>query len=130
MSIKEIREDFVRYSAKVSDLCRNLSFAGIGIIWIFKIENTTKIPQPLYLPLFLFIIVLGLDLLQYISQTAIWYVYYIVHKPKPSEGKTEGEKYVNEPECINIIPWLFWIGKLIVVIIAYWNLGRFVLSNI
>lgn len=130
MTVKELREDYVRYSTTVSSLCRNLSFAGIGVIWIFKIEKTTMIPHSLYSPLLLFIIALIVDLAQYVIQTGIWYLYYLRHKPNSNSKETEESKQVNEPEWVNIIPWIFWLGKLLFVAIAYWKLGIFVSSRI
>lgn len=130
MTIKEIREDYVRYSSNVSNLCRNLSLAGIGVIWIFKHEKSPLIPESLYLPLLLFIIALVVDLMQYVIQTLIWYCYYLIHKPNKNSRDTEENKLVNESECANIIPWLFWFGKLILVSVAYWNLGEFVFTKI
>lgn len=130
MTIKEIRDDYVRYSTNVSNLCRNLSFAGFGIIWIFKYEGSTTIPQCLNLPLLLFIIALAFDLLQYVIQTIIWYRYYLKNKPKPTEHTTEEDKHVNEPEGRNAVTWTFWGLKLFTVILAYCILGVYVFSNI
>ncbi len=136
MTLKEIREDYVRYSANVSELSRNLSYAGIGVVWIFKqsasgdaIKTTfmSSIPEELRWPLLLFIAVLILDLLQYDIQTGIWYPYYIKNKEQHKDEK-EDDVNLQEPESYNIIPWGFWIFKLIIVIIAYIFLGLFLLK--
>ena len=136
MTLKEIREDYVRYSANVSELSRNLSYAGIGVVWIFKqsasenaIETTfmNSIPVELRWPLILFIVVLILDLLQYVIQTAIWYPYYTKYK-ELHKDKKEDDVNLQEPESYNIIPWCFWIFKLIIVIIAYILMGLFLLK--
>ena len=136
MTLKEIREDYVRYSANVSELSRNLSYAGIGVVWIFKqsasgdaIKTTfmNSIPEELRWPLLLFIAVLILDLLQYVIQTGIWYPYYIKNKEQHKDEK-EDDVNLQEPESYNIIPWGFWIFKLIIVIIAYIFLGLFLLK--
>ncbi len=136
MTLKEIREDYVRYSANVSELSRNLSYAGIGVVWIFKqsmpedaIETTfmNSIPVELRWPLILFIVVLILDLLQYVIQTAIWYPYYTKYKEQHKDEK-EDDVNLQEPESYNIIPWGFWIFKLIIVVIAYILMGLFLLK--
>lgn len=135
MTLKEIREDYVRYSANVSELSRNLSYAGIGVVWIFKqsasedaIETTfmNSIPVELRWPLLLFIVVLILDLLQYVIQTAIWYPYYTKYKELHKDEK-EDNVNLQEPESYNIIPWGFWFFKLMIVIIAYILMGLFLL---
>ena len=133
MKIKEIRDDYVRYSTDVSNLSRNLSFAGIGIIWIFKAtehSEAVSIPAALLFPLFLFIIALGLDIFQYILQTAIWYIYYLIKKPRKNSTETEDTKYVHEPEWLNAIPWGIWFAKTVCVVCAYWRLGKFVFPKV
>lgn len=135
MTLKEIREDYVRYSANVSELSRNLSYAGIGIVWIFKQSSPEEamktafmnsIPYELRWPLLLFIVVLILDLFQYVIQTAIWYPYYKEQKEKHKDEKEE-DVNLNEPEKYNTIPWWFWIFKLIIVVFAYVLMGCFLL---
>lgn len=136
MTLKEIREDYFHYSANVSELSRNLSYAGIGVVWIFK-QATSKetvntafmnsIPDELRWPLILFVIVLILDLFQYVIQTAIWYPYYVKHK-KLHQGENEDDVNLQEPEKYNIIPWIFWLVKLITVVVAYVLMGCFLLK--
>ena len=75
----------------------------------------------------LFIVVLILDLLQYVIQTTIWYPYYTKHKELHKDEK-EDDVNLQEPESYNIIPWGFWIFKLIIVIIAYIFMGIFLLK--
>ena len=136
MTLKEIREDYVRYSTNVSELSRNLAYAGIGIVWIFKQSNTndellstfmSSIPSELKWPLILFIVVLILDLFQYVIQTAIWYPYYAKHKEIHKEEK-EDDVNLQEPEIYSAIHWCFWVFKLLFVIIAYFMLGMFLLK--
>lgn len=136
MTLKEIREDYVRYSTNVSELSRNLSYAGIGIVWIFKQSNAqnlttatfmNSIPDELRIPLILFVVVLILDLLQYVIQTAIWYPYYLDNK-KLHPMDNEEDVNLQEPEKYSIIPWAFWIFKLIIVVVAYFMMGWFLLK--
>lgn len=136
MTLKEIREDYVRYSTNVSELSRNLSYAGIGVVWIFKqtvtgraIKTTfmNSIPDELRWPLLLFVAVLILDLFQYVLQTAIWYPYYTKNK-ELHKNEREDDVNLQEPEIYNILPWGFWIFKLIVVVVAYILMGLFLLK--
>lgn len=137
MTLKEIREDYVRYSSNVSELSRNLSYAGIGIIWLFKqsISNDSvqttfmnSIPSELRLPLVLFVIALVIDILQYFLQTTIWYFYYLKNKSKRKQTNgVEDTINLQEPEWLNILPWLFWLGKFLLVIVAYFLIGCFLI---
>ena len=135
MTLKEIREDYVRYSTIVSELSRNLSYVGIGIVWIFNHANTenmptatfmNSIPMELRIPLILFVAVLVVDLFQYVIQTLIWYPYYAKHK-ELHENEKEDDVNLNEPESYGVIPWIFWSFKLIMVIAAYYLMGQFLL---
>ena len=135
MTLKEIREDYVRYSTNVSELSRNLAYAGIGIVWIFKQSRNndellstfmSSIPSELRWPLILFVVVLILDLFQYVIQTAIWYPYYAKHKELHKNEK-EDDVNLQEPEIYSAIPWCFWLFKLIMVVIAYFLMGIFLL---
>lgn len=117
MKLSEIRKAYEVISGKLSDVNRQLAFAGIGIIWIFKISNDggTTIPNELLDPILLLVLSLGFDLMQYIFQTIIWYGYYIIKKKENSDEERE----VNEPEWFNIICWALFGLKVISLITAY-----------
>ena len=46
MKLRNYRQTYYDYSGKASDIARQLSFAGIAIIWIFKIQKDTSIELP------------------------------------------------------------------------------------
>ena len=54
------------YTGETSKLVRQLSIAGIAVIWIFKFPNQNIIPQDLKFPLFFFISTLAFDLFHYL----------------------------------------------------------------
>jgi hypothetical protein len=68
MTLEEWNKQVQTFTTKLSDVNRSLSFAGIGVIWIFKyeIEKVISIPHVLLTPLILFVISLGFDFVQYI----------------------------------------------------------------
>lgn len=43
MKLKDTRDAYYLYTGKTSDIIRYLGLAGIGIIWIFRVEGTDKI---------------------------------------------------------------------------------------
>jgi hypothetical protein len=74
MKISEIRADYYEASGKVSDLVRNLDFAGIGVVWIFTVGKDSggiHFSYFLLFPLLLFVASLGCDLLQYVYKTTL-----------------------------------------------------------
>ena len=78
MRLREIRSDYERYSTKVSDINRQLIFAGIAIVWLFRASNdggNTIFPTELHPTLFYFILSFGADILQYSLQSIYWFCY-------------------------------------------------------
>jgi hypothetical protein len=74
LTIKEGYETADYYSGKSSEINRQLAFAGIAVIWIFKTEVGGELIVPLGLvPAGLLLITgLALDLLQYVVAGEIW----------------------------------------------------------
>lgn len=74
MKLREIRQSFYDASGKVSDLSRQLAFAGIGLIWVFHADHTpgVAVPPVLVAPALLFAAALFSDLLQYVVTTVVW----------------------------------------------------------
>ena len=66
MRLQDYRETFYEFTGKASDITRQLSFAGIAIIWIFKKETGTAltVPHELLWPGVLIVLALFFDLLQ------------------------------------------------------------------
>lgn len=116
MKLEKYLDEFKWYSGKASDVARQLSFAGIAIIWIFKTGDgiQAKIPNDLILPLGFLCLALAFDLLQYLSGTIIWDIFHTYH-----------ESRAKKDEDIKAAIWLrrpadffFWF-KIISVIISY-----------
>ena len=124
MKLSEIRKDYEELSGLLSKFNRQLAFAGIGIVWLFRTTDatgTTTISPGLLTPVFCFVISFGFDLLQYLWQSYVWYIYYWY---KRNSGTTE-EQEVNEPEWPNIVAWLFFTIKVCALMSAYIHLGAY-----
>jgi len=65
------------FSKTASTICRQLGFAGIAIIWVFKVDRagSPTVASSLVAPAFLIVAALAVDLLQYVSATLIWGYY-------------------------------------------------------
>lgn len=76
ISFKKARDDYYLFSGKVSDICRQLNFAAIAVIWILKSDpdkaGGIAWADFLLLPLCLSVFSLVTDLAQYIYQTVVW----------------------------------------------------------
>ena len=126
MTIKELREIYEDSSTKASDINRKLVFAGIAIVWIFRVTECSTlehiIPDNLKHVLLLLCISLCIDISQYIVRGIIWHIYYYFKKdPQTSEDQVQAE----EPEWLNAIPDSFWYSKFIPTFFAYLSLANY-----
>ena len=129
MKLSEIRKDYEELSGILSKLNRQLAFAGIAIVWLFRTTDntgTTSIEPSMLTPIMYFVISFAFDLLQYFWQSLSWYIYYWW---KRCNGKKEDED-MNEPEWPNFIAWMMFVVKVIALIIAYRSLGIFLYNKL
>jgi hypothetical protein len=73
--VEDYRKDFYEFSGKASDITRQLAFAAIEVIWLFKADAPTgriTIPPDLIWPDILIVAALAADLLQYVAASLIF----------------------------------------------------------
>lgn len=125
MTLKDARGAYDYFSGKLSDLVRQLSFAGIAVVWMFRTQ-VDKMPfdDRLMAPLKFLVSALALDLFHYILASLIWSRY--AHCREKDGIKDSDE--ISPHEAINW-PMLvcFW-GKVffcfmayVVMLICLWN---------
>lgn len=116
MKIKDCIESFYYNSGKASDICRNLGFAGLALIWAFRVTAGERllIPHILRYAGILLLTGLALDLLQYIVATIVWRIYY-----RFKEARISLDKEFLAPKWINYPADTFFVLKLIAIFIAY-----------
>jgi hypothetical protein len=116
MTRKDAREIYYKASNTLSEVTRQLSLAGIAVIWIFKVGESSAGGikfQPVFVwPLVLFILALGFDLFQYTYKSAAWGVF---HTLKARQNSDDFEA----PDAINWPTLLFFWGKVILTVLAY-----------
>lgn len=126
--ISDFKNDYYFFTGKLSDINRQIAFAGIAIIWVFKKgENSEiQIDNDLVLPAILIVCALAFDIFQYIYQSITWSIFYTYYnrKYKKEEQKIESPEYLNYPS------WAFFFIKVILVLIAYWNIFEVLLRKI
>lgn len=115
---------YYEFTGKLSTINRQAAFAGIGIIWLFKIQDGTSISidPELITPAFYLFIGLALDMLQYIYQAAAWSIFYIFHNNIKEAGPDEE---INNGAFINTLAWIIYVPKVLAVSIAYISIGCF-----
>lgn len=128
MKLSTIREEYYFRSGKASDICRQLGFAGIALIWVFKANtaNGGGIPEALLFPGLLIIAALSLDFLQYFVGALIWGGF---HRVLEFKGKTEDDD-IKVWSLINNFNFIAWISKCMLIMGAYVFLVIFLVKKL
>ncbi|HEX8693108.1 MAG TPA: hypothetical protein VF746_11850 [Longimicrobium sp.] len=123
ITLKEARDYYFQRSTKVSDIVRQLAFAGIAIIWLFKSEvrGVPRVPDELLTAGFLIIVGLALDLFQYVSAAILWGTFA---RYKERKGVAAGDSFV-APAWINWPALTCFCLKIVFILGAYVVIGRF-----
>ncbi len=127
MKLKDARENYYDFSRKTSDIVRQLGFAGIALIWIFKTESNGKqiLPGDLIQAATFIITGLTFDLLHAVAGTAAWGIY---HRYKETTGTKERAEFL-APRWINWGSIVFFWVKTLLMVIAYIYLLRFLINR-
>jgi hypothetical protein len=123
MKLEDYRDTYYTFSAKASDVARQLSFAGIALIWVFKTEKIgpLAIPGPLLWPAFLFIATLALDLFQSVFGSLIWGAFSHYHERKgiTDEEEVDSPAYFTWPMLFCFWMKLFALATGYVFVLFY-----------
>lgn len=117
MKLKECRESYYYNSGKASDISRNLGFAGLALIWAFRVTTVEQefIPYELRWAAILLITGLGLDFFQYIVGTVVWGAY---HRLKEKSNTEEDQEFL-APRVINYPANICFVLKQISIFVSY-----------
>jgi hypothetical protein len=127
MKLSEYRKTYYDLSAKASDVARQLAFAGIAIIWIFKLDSKPipVIPKQLIMPAALLACAFASDLLHYIVATFIWGNFQWRKERKKKDGETDPDLIA--PRCLNWPGLGFFSLKLLFVALAYYFIIKYII---
>lgn len=123
-SLEEARKCYYESSGKAGELTRQLAFAGIAVVWIFKNgpDGAPTIPNDLILAVAAFVLALALDFMHYVVKALIWggYSHYKERALKAAgislEADFEFPEYINWPAIA-----LFWL-KIVTLLVGQWVL--------
>jgi hypothetical protein len=126
VKLQDYRDDFYTFSGKASDISRQLAFAGIAIIWLFKKDAlpALSIPHELLVPGILILFSLALDLFHYCLASLIWRLYY---RSKEKSGTSEDEE-LQHSVWLERPLWFLFVAKIILVLLAYLWIIRYFLN--
>jgi hypothetical protein len=117
MKLEDARAAYEALSGKTSEIVRQISLAGVGLIWVFKSGTGTSLtldPPLLKAALFIFL-ALVFDFLQYVIGTTVWFVYF---RHKEKQGTKEGQEFL-APAQLNWPTWCLFYLKSATMLVAY-----------
>lgn len=127
--LQEFRTDYEAFSSIASTVNRQLGFAGIAWLWIFKsnlLDQIISLPRELYFAGLMILFSLFFDLLQYVLGTIVWFIFWRV---KEKSG-VKTNKDITAPAVLTWIIWIpFWL-KILSMLIGYFELLQFLFSHI
>ena len=126
MKLQDYRDDFYTFSGKASDLNRQLGFAAIAIIWLFKkdVAGQVTIPPNLIWPGIFVVTSLTLDMMHYCLASIIWRVFYRI-KEKAGVGE---DANITHDVWLERPIWVLFTAKIICIIVAYIGIGIFLIG--
>jgi hypothetical protein len=130
MRLSDVRQAYDYFSGKASDLSRQLAFAGIAVVWVFRRDTAAglAIPPSLVRPALFFCAALACDLLHYVAATLAWGTFHRLNELKLK--KPGDDPVLTAPRFINWPQTLFFALKLTSVAIGYAFLLRFLLREL
>lgn len=132
MNVDSAWKCYEDFTGKLSELTRQLAFAGIAVIWIFKDGGAVSangtppslMPRDLVLAMCAFVACLTLDYLHYLLASVVWRLYARHREVEFEEAEAPIDTDFSHP---NWISWpytpFFWLK------IAALGVGQFVLFS-
>jgi hypothetical protein len=119
MKLSEYRKVANDYTIKASEITRQLSLAGIGIIWIFKNSDkeTHLLDSYLILPLLFLAVALLLDLIQYVVGGQVWISFFRKEELKVTDTNLDPE--IKAPVQKSKPIYVLYYCKIIFMLLSY-----------
>ncbi len=117
MQLGDARSAYEALSGKASDIVRQLSLAGIAMIWLFRVgsDRTPVIDQRLLRAALFIFLALFFDFLQYFVGTIVWFLYF---RYKEKHGASEEDEFL-APEKLTWPTWTLFHLKSAMMLVAY-----------
>jgi len=125
VKLSKYKEDYYDASRSASSVARTSAFAGIALIWVFRVEgDNPAIPQALIAPVACLAIGLAIDLLQYVLATVIWGSFHRLKEKNLASPNLDPE--VSHPHWFIVpIRITFW-AKLAFITVGYFLIAFYV----
>ena len=136
MKLSGYRQDYYYFSGQASNVSRQLAFAGIALVWVFKEDDGSvyQLASELWAPIVALMLSLTFDLVQYIVAAIVWGSYHRYQEKKVSSSdKVKGvDPEIYAPRYFNWPMLILYYLKICLVVVAYalmisyaWTLIKF-----
>jgi hypothetical protein len=127
-TLAEARQAYYELSGKASDAVRQIGFAGIAIVWLFKTDSggVVTVPDGLLVPGLLIVAGLFLDLLQYVLATVLWSAF----TRRRERAGTRPDEQVSAPAAINWPANACFYLKILLILSAYVGIGLYLATHL
>lgn len=128
MKLSEYLKTANEYTAKASEITRQLSLAGIGIIWLFKSSGPGPILDSfLILPLIFLSCALLLDLMHYVVGGWTWITYFQEQEKIITD---ELDPNIPAPKSKSRPLYILYYSKIIFMLFAYFFIVGFLIDKL
>lgn len=118
MNRKDLRDAVDIFTGKLSDVSRQLNFAGIAVIWIFRVGEESggiAYSSELLYPLGCFVLSLAFDFLHYLYASIAWSCFHTYKQRSGVDSTTD----FKAPGWINYPSYIFFYSKALLVFGGY-----------
>jgi len=131
-TLEDYKQAYYDFTGLTSASARQLAFAGIAIIWIFRNGGSggLVLPHDLLYPSAFFVVSLAADLFQYFVSSAIWGIFHRVKEKEFEKGSLPEDSILKAPVYLNWPNLAFFYVKVLCVLIAYVQMFVFILKTI
>lgn len=131
MNRSEAFQRYVYNTGKASEITRQIALVGVALVWLFRETTPTgsRLPPSLKWAATIFVLVLALDLFQYVIQGVKWHEFAlrtekVLKKEAESLPKAEQVRHIEDqqfdaPDDINRAALISYYGKLFFVVVGY-----------
>jgi len=135
MKLSEFNKRADEYTAKASEITRQLILGGLAIIWLFKvsIDGTETLDRFLIVPLICLSIALVADLLQYVLGGKIWKAFFLQEEAKAnhnSDSTKELDPDIKAPKKLSKPIYFFYWTKILLMLLSYLLLIVYLINEV
>lgn len=120
MKLSNYNKKADEYTAKASDIIRQMLLGAIALIWLFKEINNgiSRIDYFLLFPLITVSLGLICDLLQYVVGGKVWKDFFI-QKEKEHRNTNDPDPDIKAPRKYNAPVYVLYMSKVVLMVSTY-----------